>query len=588
MPKGLELDKLKQWFSDSESASFDSRALSEKDRDYLDGNQLTSEEIAELKSRGQPIVVMNRIRSKVNWMRGLEMQRRTDPKGFARQGTDQQGADAMTDAMRFVVDNTKFTGIRSKVWDNMLIEGFGGAEVVHVQKRERVEVAINHYHWDRLFADPHSREMDFSDARYKGIVVWNDVEELRHEFGLDAVGEDELVATSESLTSDTFDDKPRDNVFLSRDRKRARLILMYYRHKGDWWWARFTGSKILKEGKSQYLGESGETICPLVMQSLYVDRNNNRYGMVRDFISPQDEINKRRSKALWQSIVNQTLGDKGAVDSVDKLKKEMARADGHIELSPDKRFEIIPAGDRVSAHLALLQEAKSEIDGMASNAVLEGEAGESSSGRAVLARQQGGLVEIAPPFDALGNFNLNIYTHIWWMIKQTWTEERWIRVTDDERNTRFVGINRPFTVRDQLKELPEEQALQFARQEELRPDDPRLSEVVGTRNKVEEINIDVTIEDVPDTMTVRGETFDALVALAPTTPPNVQLTLYELLIESAPLRADVRDRLIKGMRDSQQQSAQLDQAEREATVIKSVAESVIAEKEAKAPLDQAS
>jgi len=577
MPKGLDHAKLKQWFSDSEDASFDSRALSERDRDYLDGNQLTADEIAELNSRGQPVVVMNRIRSKVNWMRGLEMQRRTDPKGFARQGTDQQGADAMTDAMRFVVENTRFPATRSKTWDNMLIEGYGGAEVVHTVKRGKTEVAINHYHWDRLFFDPHSREMDFSDARYKGIVVWQDIEELKQKFP--KLGD---VAADSSL-SDTYDDKPKD-VFVSRDRKRVRLILMWYRHEGDWWWALFTGSEILKEGKSQYLDEDGETISPLILQSLYVDRDNNRYGMVRDFISPQDEINKRRSKALWQSVVNQTMGDKGAVDSVRKMKAEKARADGHIELNPDKRFEIIPAGDLVSAHLALLQEAKAEIDGMSANAVLEGVAGESSSGRAVLARQQGGLIEIAPPFDALGTFNLNVYTHIWWMVKQTWTEERWIRVTDDKRNTRFVGINKPFTVRDQLQELPEEQALQFARQEGLRPDDPRLSEVIATRNKVEEIDIDVTIEDVPDTVTVRGETFDALVQLAPTTPPNVQPAFYELLIESAPIRADVRDRLIKAMQAATEQSAPLDQAEREAGVIKSVAESVMAEREAKAPL----
>ena len=584
MAKGLEHDQLKRWFSDSEDASFDSRALSERDRDYLDGNQLTSDEIAELTKRGQPVVVMNRIRSKVNWMRGLEMQRRTDPKGFARQGTDQQGADAMTDAMRFVVENTKFPNTRSKVWDNMLIEGYGGAEVVHTVKRGKIEVAINHYHWDRLFYDPHSREMDFSDVRYKGIVVWRDVDELKLKFP--KAGLEEMVGDDSSL-SDTHDDKPR-NVFVSRDRKRVRLLLMWYLHEGEWWWSQFTGSDILSEGKSPYLDDDGETICPLILQSLYVDRDNNRYGMVRDFISPQDEINKRRSKALWQSIVHQTLGDKGAVDSVRKMKAEMARADGHIELTPDKRFEVILPGDRVTAHLALLQEAKSEIDGMSANAVLEGEAGESSSGRAVLARQQGGLIEIAPPFDALGTFNLNIYTHIWWMVKQTWTEERWIRVTDDERNTRFVGINKPFTVRDQLQELPEEQALQFARQEGLRPDDPRLSEVIGTRNKVEEIDIDVTIEDVPDTVTVRGETFDALVQLAPTTPPNVQSAFYELLIEAAPLRADVRDRLIKAMQQAQQQSAPLDQAEREAGVIKSVAESVMAEREAKAPLGQAS
>ena len=256
MAKGLEHDQLKRWFSDSEDASFDSRALSEKDRDYLDGNQLTSAEIAELKSRGQPVVVMNRIRSKVNWMRGLEMQRRTDPKGFARQGTDQQGADAMTDAMRFVVENTRFPATRSKVWDNMLIEGFGGAEVIHTVKRGKVEVAINHYHWDRLFYDPHSREMDFSDVRYKGIVVWRDVDELKLKFP--KAGLEEMVGDDSSL-SDTHDDKPR-NVLVSQDRKRVRLLLMWYRPEGERWWAQFTGSYSLSEGRSPSLDDDGETI----------------------------------------------------------------------------------------------------------------------------------------------------------------------------------------------------------------------------------------------------------------------------------------------------------------------------------------
>ena len=62
MPTALNLEQLKAWFSDAEDSSFKSRALSERDRNYLDGNQLSSEEIAELTKRGQPVVVMNQIR----------------------------------------------------------------------------------------------------------------------------------------------------------------------------------------------------------------------------------------------------------------------------------------------------------------------------------------------------------------------------------------------------------------------------------------------------------------------------------------------------------------------------------------------
>ncbi len=572
MQTAVDLEQLKAWFSDAEDSSFKSRALSERDRDYLDGNQLDAEEIAELTKRGQPVVTMNQIRRKINLMVGLEVQRRTDPKGFAVQPSDQGGADAMTDALRFVVDNTHFDPIRSEVFENMIVEGFGGAEVIHVVRRGKAEVAINFYPWDRLFYDPHSRARDFSDARYKGSVVWRDAEE----FASDAEIEEMASISTSEISSETYDDKPHNNAFLSRDRKRVRLILMWYRHKGDWHWARFTGSRIIRGGKSQYVDENGETICALVMQSLYVGRDNDRYGMVRDFISPQDEVSKRRSKALWQATMRQTMGEEGAVKSVTRMKEEMAKADGHIVTQPDKNFEVISPNDQVNTHLALLQEAKGEISDMGAKAVLAGQAGESTSGRAVLARQSGGLVEVTPQFTALGEFSMNIHRHIWWMVRQTWTEERWIRVTDDKRNTRFVGINQPFTVRDQLKELPEEQALAFARSEGLRPDDPRLGMIAGVRNKVEEIDIDVKIEDVPDTVSVQGETFDALINMAAIIPDNARGVFTELLIEVSPLRAETRDRLLAGIRGQQEQAAPLDQAEREAQVITAVAESVTA------------
>jgi len=574
----LNLEQLKTWFKDAEDSSFSSRAMSERDRDYLDGNQLSAEEISELNRRGQPVVVMNQIRRKINLMLGLELQRRTDPKGFAVQPSDQGGADAMTDSLRFVVDNTNFDPIRSQVFEAMLVEGYAGAEVIHTVRRGKVEVAINFYPWDRLFYDPHSRERDFEDARYVGSVVWKDAEEFATAAEIEEMAS---VSSSESSFSETYDDRPH-NSFLSRDRKRVRLILMWYRHQGDWHWARFTGSRILSGGKSQYIDENGETIRAFVMQSLYVDRNNNRYGMIRDFVSPQDEINKRRSKALWQATAHQTIGEEGAVKSVTRMKEEMAKADGHVVTQPDKNFEVIQSTDQVNTHLALLQEAKGEISDMGAKAVLAGQAGESTSGRAVLARQSGGLIEISHPFASLGEFSRNIHRHIWWMIKQTWTEERWIRVTDDKSNTRFVGINQPFTVQDQLKELPLEQANAFAIRERLAPNDPRLSMVAGVRNKVEEIDIDVKIEDVPDTVSVQGETFDALINMAAIIPDSAKGVFVELLIEVSPLRSDPRDRLLKAIRGQIEQAAPLDQAEREAEVITKVAESVTAEREAKA------
>ena len=32
--------------------------------------------------------------------------------------------------------------------------------------------------WDRIWYDPHSRALDFTDARYKGLVIWMDQDQL--------------------------------------------------------------------------------------------------------------------------------------------------------------------------------------------------------------------------------------------------------------------------------------------------------------------------------------------------------------------------------------------------------------------------
>ncbi|MEM7621315.1 MAG: hypothetical protein AAF228_12830 [Pseudomonadota bacterium] len=54
---------LVNWFEDAEEASYDARKLAQRDRDYYDNKQLSSEQIAELKKRGQPDIVINRIKA---------------------------------------------------------------------------------------------------------------------------------------------------------------------------------------------------------------------------------------------------------------------------------------------------------------------------------------------------------------------------------------------------------------------------------------------------------------------------------------------------------------------------------------------
>ena len=60
-------------------ASADYRKRAERDRDFYDGVQWTSEEIEEMNRRGQPVPVFNHIFPKINYILGTEIATRVDP-----------------------------------------------------------------------------------------------------------------------------------------------------------------------------------------------------------------------------------------------------------------------------------------------------------------------------------------------------------------------------------------------------------------------------------------------------------------------------------------------------------------------------
>ena len=103
----------------------DGRALSLRDRDYVCGFQWSSAEKEALRARGQPDVTINYCSRKVELMCGLERKSRTDPKAFARNPTDDDKADAATQALRYIADDNNFPIIRSDVYENLLVEGVG-------------------------------------------------------------------------------------------------------------------------------------------------------------------------------------------------------------------------------------------------------------------------------------------------------------------------------------------------------------------------------------------------------------------------------------------------------------------------------
>lgn len=551
-------------FEEAENTTRPARANSERDRDYYDGKQWTSAEESELKKRGQPVVTYNRIQRKVNYLKGLEAQTRKDPKGFPRTPGDDGAAQAATDALRYVCDDQQWDSIRSDAYEYIMVEGTGAVFVGAKEGKQGVDPSLIGISWDRLYYDPYSRRVDFSDANYMGIVTWMELDDALAQW---PDRKDVIEGTwAASRSTDTYDDRPKTNMWADYRRKRVRFCEEYYLKKGVWHRCVFTqGGWVEDPQPSPYLDEDGKPENPIEAISAYVDRDNNRYGEVRAMISPQDEVNKRRSKGLHLINSRQTRSSRSAMLTPSEVKKELAKPDGHI-IADDGEFEILQTGDMAAANFQMLQEAKAEIDLLGPNAALAGKNENDASGRAILAQQQGGMVEVALLMDRLRHLSLGVYRKIWARIRQFWTEERWIRVADDERDLKWVGLNKPMTMIEMAAEKLEgdpqaEAKLQLIAQ------DPRAQMVMEVKNSVAEIDVDIVIDEGMDTPMVQAEQFTELTKIMPALtqlpPPYARMMVQASSLRDKDKMLEELDKMAQGPQippQLQQQIQEMQQA----------------------------
>lgn len=535
-----DLAKLRRLFDEARSLTQDARLESLKDTDYYDSKQWTPQELVALRARKQPDVVINRIKPAVNGILGVSARGHTDPRAFPRTPDDEDSADVATDVLRYIADKNQFNHLKIRCFKDMLVPGTMAA-IVEVD--DDLDVTVTQVRWEEFFYDPRSRRENFADARYKGIAKWmygDDIKLLYPDKAdeIDAA----LDGSSPIVTDETFRDRPLNGQLPWVDRRAKRLMLveLYHREAGVWLKTCFHAWGILESGKSPYKDQKNKPCCPIEAQSAYVDRDNNRYGAVRDMRGPQDEINKRRSKLLHLLSVSQIqVRDPQAIDvDADVARAEAARPDGVIPFG----WEKVPMDDIATGQAQLLAEAKAEIERLGPNPAVLGRLDTDASGRALLARQQAGLVELATLFAHVEDWELRIYHQCWERAKQYWRAPMYVRVTDDEDSPKFIGINQPIhhmgPVNDPVTGQPAMDDQGQPKQAPVMYAHPQADGttkiapmVLGYKNSVGEMDVDIILESQGDTVNIQQEQFQDLVQLVGSNPTYANAVPFEVLLE---------------------------------------------------------
>jgi hypothetical protein len=434
------LEKLKRMFDDSREGMEDTRKLSEAARDYFDGKQLTAAQRRVLRLRKQPDVVINRTRRAVEGILGVVEQGKTDPRAFMRnpdgnkqpqqmpaqmmggtapgampppandQDPDMDAGDVATMTLRYVADTNKFQSLKMDALENMFVEGYGGAITEFIDGDVKITLIPS----DEYFYDTRSRKNDFSDKRYDGIAKWMYADDVAAIYPEKAKEIDDIVTAGDAGASASFgwEDKPDkegNRPWVDKKSRRLMVVEMYYKEAGVWNHTVFhSGGKLEECAPSVYVDDKTRPMNPIETQAIYVARDLTRYGVVKDMIDVQDEINSRRSKAIHEINTRQIQCVDPNAPPIDaaEARKEAARPDGVIPPG----WQVVPRNDVVANNIEMMNEAKAELERLAPNPAILGRQSADASGRSVQLRQQAGMVELARPLGRFTDWESRVYT----------------------------------------------------------------------------------------------------------------------------------------------------------------------------------
>lgn len=492
-------------------------------RRYYDGDQWTSDEIQKLKDRNQPVVTYNEIQPAIDSIVGTIERLRQDPKAFPRTPKHADGAEVATSVLNYCLDANQWRDITPKVSRRGATDALAGIELsFEPGDNGDPDIKIDAIDAETFFYDPRSIKEDFSDAMYMGVSKWVDLDVAKQQFPEHA--EDIEDIASQGGGQEEWNLNDRQNLWVNVNEKQIRLVEQWYLKNGEWLFCFYTGAMKLREGKSEFFDEKGRTTSRYVVFSANVDFEGDRYAFVRNLRPIQDEINHRRSKGLHALNTIRVYIEAGSVPDVDAVRRQINSNDGTVVVPPGAKVDEKNNAAQAAGNLEMLQEAKSQMDRRALSPPVgeDGTGPNDLSGRAIQLLQQAALAKIGPFLMGFRSWKVRVYRAIWNNVQRRWQRERLVRVTDDDGVPDFVPINR--MTRDETGRLVIE-------------------------NPLGSLDVDIIIDEGPDTVTLMQDTFDALTQLASNGAPVPPA----LIIEMSNLPSSTKKKVLAGLEQAQQQ-----------------------------------
>ena len=510
-------------------------------RRYFHGAQLTDEQRKKLRDKGLTPSIQNRIKRKINGIVGVLERFRFDPKAFPRTPAHEQGADLATQAILYEMDQEEFPDLSTQATFHSAVDGYGGvklglSESPHGDK----DITLEEVDPADYFYDPTAYKLDFSDVRYEGEGKWFTLEDARDQMPDKAdllqgsIGEDEELTSQPDKDRKWFDMDGEGNI------RKVRIVELWYKKAGKWYWVVFTGTAKLYQGESPFYDEQGRQMSRYLMWAAMRDQDGDAYGFIRDLKYAQDLLNAWDMGLMYDILSRRLIIVGEAPQNVEEIRREWARKDGVVNIPTGSSVtKDDKTGDIQGAMLAR-ENSEQFIENTGLNPAVLGTGVENQSGRAISLLQQAGMAELGMFISQRKKWRLRVYRAIWMQIQRHWTAQRWIRVTDDENQPQFIAVN----------------AMQVDQATGL----PQLVNVLG------ELDMDIILDEGPDHLNAMLEAHETLTEMARAGAPIPPQLLIKLSSLPAREKREALEMMTPQSSPAQEQAQQIELQQGAATV----------------------
>lgn len=492
---------LMDWYTSEREKQSLNRYQQAIDEDFYDHLQWTEEDAKTLQDRGQAPLVFNEIKAGVDWIIGTEKRARMDAKVLPREEDDRDSAEVKTKLLKYLADANKTPFEESFAFKESVRAGVGWIEDGINTDPESELLYTRAESWRNVLYDSHSVKLDISDARYLFRWRWLDLD-IAEEFFPDrkeklrsaAVGseifgpeqdEDVWYLGTQLQHLDTMGNPVgrrsyiSDALFTQNRRQRVKLI--------ECWYYKPSTIKTLKGGDydDELYDEANDShkaavadgtaeinnrfkmqmhVCimtesdPIMMaRSPYNHnsfpltpvwcyrraRDNAPYGVIRGWRDPQEDLNKRHSKALFILSTTRTIADKDAFEDVEEARQEIARPDTFLIKKKGSEVNIERDVQLAQEHLLLMERDRNFIHN--SGGITDQNRGidkRGLSGKAVEKLQDQGSLTTTEIFDNYRYAKQIAGSKRLSLIEQYYTMPKVARIVGTRGKLEFVPINK--------------------------------------------------------------------------------------------------------------------------------------------------